>query len=180
MDRPGGGPQGDGPGAQRSPNDVQRALYNVWSPNRGQRSRLHHRRLWARLTSREWHAYFQTRTSISAVAELGECMIFVDSAYRGGNHSHCAFNRTDPVLNGQMKRVHISIEWNCMTTVSVFPFIGTEHKFKVFESSGVARIYIVATSFKNFHAALYGNQTMNHFGVILLDGSLQLEYFYIA
>ena len=29
-DRPGGGPYGDGPGAQRWPNDVQRAFYYGW------------------------------------------------------------------------------------------------------------------------------------------------------
>ena len=107
------------------------------------------------------------------MAELGEYKIFGDSAYRGGNHSHCASYGTDPVFNSRMKSVRISIEWNYMTTVSLFPFIGMEHKFKVFESSGVARIYIVATLFKNFHAALYGNLTMNYFGVILPDGFLE-------
>ena len=72
-----------------------------------------------------------------------------------------------------MKSVRISIEWNYMTTVSLFAFVGMEHKFKVFESAGIARIYIVATLFKNFHACLYGNQTMNFFDVILPDKFLE-------
>ena len=42
-------------------------------------------------------------------------------------------------------------------------------KFKVYETAGVARIYIVATLFKNFHACLYGNQTMNYFNVVVTD-----------
>ena len=72
-----------------------------------------------------------------------------------------------------MKSMHIFIEWNYVTTIRLFPFIGMEHKFKVFESYGVARIYIVETLFKNFHAALFGNQTVNYFGVILPEGFLK-------
>jgi len=41
--------------------------------------------------------------------------------------------------DGQMKSVRISIQWNYMTMVSLFPFIGMEHEFKVFESSGVSQ-----------------------------------------
>ena len=108
------------------------------------------------------------------IVELGEHKIFSDSAHRGGNHSHCASYGTDAVFNSRMKSVRISIEWNFMTTVSLFAFVGMEHKFKVFESCGVARIYIVATLFKNFYASLYGNQTMNDFRFILPDNYLHV------
>ena len=91
------------------------------------------------------------------MAEFGEYKIFGDSAYRGGNHSHCASYGQDAGFNSQMKSVRISIEWNYMITVSLFPYISMEHMFKVYESAGVARIYIVAILLKNFHACLYGN-----------------------
>jgi hypothetical protein len=89
------------------------------------------------------------------------------------NHSRIQTYGDDPVFNQRMKSVRISIEWNYMTTVSLFAFVGMEHKFKVFESAGIARIYIVATLMKNFHACLYGNQTMNYFEVILPDNFLE-------
>jgi len=43
---------------------------------------------------------------------------------------------------------YLSIELNYMITVSLFPFISIEHKFKVYESAGVARIYITAILLK--------------------------------
>ena len=36
------------------------------------------------------------------MAKLGDYKIFGDTAYRGGNHSHCASYGTDAVFNGQM------------------------------------------------------------------------------
>jgi hypothetical protein len=142
-DRPGGGPQEDGPGSERWSNDVQRAFYNGWKSIHG----LKH----------------QT---------VDNALGFTIDVFGPVHHSHCASYGTDAVFNSRMKSVRISIEWNYMTTVSLFAFVGMEHKFKVFESCGVARIYIVATLFKNFHASLYGNQTMNYFGVILPDNFL--------
>jgi len=52
----------------------------------------------------------------------------------------------------------VRIEWNFETTASLFTFIGMKRKLKVYETAGVARIYIVATLFKNFQAFLYGKQ----------------------
>jgi hypothetical protein len=73
-----------------------------------------------------------------------------------------------------MKSMRISIEWDYMITVSLFPYISMEHKFKVYELARVARIYIVAILLQNFHfACLYGNQTMNYFNIILPDNFLQ-------
>ena len=61
------------------------------------------------------------------MAELGEHKIFGDSAYRGGNHSHCAYYGTDAVFNSRMKSVRISIEWNYMTSKFVcFCWYGTQ------------------------------------------------------
>ena len=72
-----------------------------------------------------------------------------------------------------MKSVRISIEWNYGTTASLFTLIAMKGKFKMYETAGVARIYIVATLLKNFHACLYGNQTMNYFNVVLQEDFLE-------
>ena len=178
-DRPGGGPQEDGPGSERWSNDVQRAFYNGWKSIHGLKHQTVDNALGftidvfgpVLLRSNDM-SLFRDSNINQRMAELGEYKIFGDSAYRGGNHSHCASYGTDAVFNARMKSVRISIEWNYMTTVSLFAFVGMEHKFKVFESCGVTRIYIVATLFKNFHASLHGNQTMNYFGVILPDNFL--------
>jgi hypothetical protein len=100
-----------------------------------------------------------------------EWYIFGDSAYR--NHSRTHSYGTDADFNQKMKSVRISIEWNYGTTASLFAFVGMKSKFRVYETAGVARIYIVATLFKNFHACLYGNQTMNYFNVVLPDTFLE-------
>ena len=77
---------------------------------------------------------------------LGEWCIFGDSAYR--HHSRTHSYGVDGDFNGKMKSVRISIEWNYGTTASLFTFIGMKRKFKVYETAGVARIYIVATVLK--------------------------------
>ena len=74
----------------------------------------------------------------------------------------------DADFNG-MKSVRISIEWNDGTTASLLSFVVKKRKFKVYETAEEARIFIVATLFKNFHACLYGNQTMNYFNVVLQE-----------
>ena len=79
----------------------------------------------------------------------------------------------DAGFNSQMKIVRISIEWNYMITVSLFPYISMEHKLKIYESAGVTRIYIVAILLKTVHACPYGNQTMNYFNIILSDNFIQ-------
>ena len=47
------------------------------------------------------------------------------------------------------------MEWNYVMTVSLFPYTSMEHKFKVYESAGVARTYIVAILLEKIHACLY-------------------------
>ena len=75
--------------------------------------------------------------------------------------------RACPWNNGTME------QWNNGTTASSFTFIGMKGKFKVYETAGVARIYIMATLLKNFHACLYGNQTKNNFNVVLQEDFLK-------
>ena len=74
---------------------------------------------------------------------------------------------TGPVLNGHMKYVRISIEWNFMTTKKqlVYLFSWAWIKFKVLKSASIASIYIVAILFNYFHASLFGNQTINNITV---------------
>ena len=179
-DRPGGGPQEDGPGAQRWNNDIQRAFYNGWKSIHGLKHQTVDNALGftidvfgpVPLRGNDMSLFRESNIN-QRMAEFGEYKIFGDSAYRGGNHSHCSSYGQDAGFNSQMKSVRISIEWNYMITVSLFPYISMEHKFKVYESAGVARIYIVAILLKNFHACLYGNQTMNYFNIILPDNFLQ-------
>ena len=79
----------------------------------------------------------------------------------GRNHLHCASYGPDTAFNSQIKkRAHI---FRMELYVSFFPYISIEQKFKVYESAGVARIYIVALLLKDFHVCPYGNQIMNNF-----------------
>jgi len=121
------------------------------------------RRLWTRLTSVTMWAYLETQISISAWQNWANIkylviLLIVEEITRIAHQ--------ELVFNGQMKSVLISIEWNYTTTVSLFTFICTEYKFKVFESSVVNQIHI-ATLFKNFHKFLYENQAINYVCVIL-------------
>ena len=59
-----------------------------------------HGRLWT-------HRLFRDSNINQSMVELGEYKIFGDSAYRGGNHSHCASYGTGLVFNSQMKSVRI-------------------------------------------------------------------------
>ena len=103
-----------------------------------------------------------------------EWCIFGDSAYRHHSRTHSC--GVDEDFNGKMKSVRISIKWNYGTTVSLFTVIGMKGKFKVYETASVARIYIMATLFKNSHASFYGNQTMNYFTVVLQEDFLSVIF----
>ena len=86
---------------------------------------------------------------------LGESSLFGDSAYRHHSRTH-----SYGISTGRWKE-------------GAFPLNGTmEREFKS-SWDGVARIYIVATLFKNFHAFLYGNQTMNFFNVVRQEDFLE-------
>ena len=65
--------------------------------------------------------------------------------------------------NAAMKRVRISIEWNYGYTATLFKYIQNHSKLKVMQSKNVAKVYTVATLFRNFHVAAYGGQTSNYF-----------------
>ena len=99
---------------------------------------------------------------------LGEWCLFGDSSYRHHSRNHSYGVGAD--FNEKMKSGRIFIDG---TTASIITFIGMKGKFKLYETVGVARIYIVTTLFKNFHACLYGNQTMNYFNVVLQEAFLE-------
>ena len=177
-DRPGGGPLGDGPGSLRWSNDVQRSFYNGWKSIHGLKHQTVDNALGfvmdvygpVPLRGNDMSLFRDSRIN-ERMENLGEWCIFGDSAYR--HHSRTHSYGVDGDFNGKMKSVRISIEWNYGTTASLFTFIGMKRKFKVYETAGVARIYIVATLLKNFHACLYGNQTMNYFNVVLQEDFLE-------
>ena len=106
---------------------------------------------------------------------MGNFCLFGDSASR--DHSRVHSYGMDADFNGNLKSVRISMEWNGGTTASHLSFVGMKRKFKVYETAGVARIYIMATLLKNFHACLYGNQTTNYYNVVLQEDFL--EYYII-
>ena len=80
-----------------------------------------------------------------------------DDVQKGFQPTEVGITRIAHVME-QTKSVRICIELNYMKTVSLFAFMGMELKFKVFESCGVARIYIVATLFKNSLPASMGTK----------------------
>ena len=64
------------------------------------------------------------------IENIVDWCLFGDSAYR--NHSRVRLYGMDANFNGNMKSVHISIEWNYSTTASLFSFkvyLLEQHKF---------------------------------------------------
>jgi len=94
--------------------------------------------------------------------------IFGDSAYKVDTNLRSYIVNPDheqakSQWNGAMKRVRISIEWNYMSTATMFRYVGEKTKLQVLASSTVTEVYTVATILRNFHVILYGNQTSNYF-----------------
>jgi hypothetical protein len=171
--RPGGGPCEAGGNSSRWDEEVQRAFYNGWKSIHGLKHQTVDNALGFTMdiigpySNRRNDLYLFRDSDINArMARLG-WHIFGDSAYH--NHSHVKSYGADPVFNRKMKKVRISIEWNYMTTASLFSYVAFKRKFKILESmaSGISRVYIVATILRNIHACYYGNLTMNYFNVIL-------------
>ena len=63
--------------------------------------------------------------------------------------------------------MRISIEWDYGHTASLFKYISNKRKLKVLNRDIVAKIYTVATIFRNIHTGFNGSQTSNYFGVAL-------------
>ena len=69
-------------------------------------------------------------------------------------------------FNYALKSVRISIEWNYGATATDFAFLKNTDKLRLMESSNVAKVYTVATLFRNFKVGLYGSQTSNYFNIV--------------
>ena len=98
--------------------------------------------------------------------EEDQYCIFGDSAYMRLSHLETYYSYANPDMmqhviawNKAMKHVRISIEWNYMVTSHLFHYVGSPEKLQILKNSRVSKIYIVATLFRNFHGALYGNQS---------------------
>ena len=102
---------------------------------------------------------------------LGNWYIFGDSAYQTAGR--CASYNNNEIFNRAMKLTRISIEWNYMTTVMLFPYVGDKRKFKILATDIVSHIYVVATFLRNCHSFYYGNETMHYFNVILPSSMLE-------
>ena len=174
-DRPGGGPSEAGANSARWDADVQRAFYNGWKSIHGLKHQTVDNSLGFTIdvygpTSlrRNDLRLFRESNINERMRNAGNWCIFGDSAYK--EHSNChSYRPGNREFNRAMKSVRISIEWNYMTTGSLFSYLRNKDKFKLLQSDYVSRIFVVAVILKNCHACYYGNLTMNYFNVILPD-----------
>ena len=187
---PGGGPAGDGPGAQRWDRKVQEAFYNGWKSIHG----LKHQTVdcaygmtvdlfgpWSlrkndcRLLSQ---SQINRRLRELQIDRPNQIKIFGDSAYPTMSHvrsyiSHPNITDEEKLWNHKFKSVRISIEWNYMVTASLFQYIITSSKLRLMASNNVAKVYTVVTLLRNCHVALYGSETSNYFDVVMPSNMLE-------
>jgi hypothetical protein len=171
--RPGGGPSEAGANSNRWDEEVQRAFYNGWKSIHGLKHQTVDNALgftmdiFGPYSLRRNDLYLFRESDINARMANTGWHLFGDSAYH--DHSNVTSYGNDQMFNRAMKKVRISIEWNYMTTASLFSYVAFKRKFKILSSmaSAISRVYIVATLLRNIHACYYGNLTMNYFNVIL-------------
>jgi hypothetical protein len=190
--RPGGGPTEQGANARRWNPDIQRSFYNGWKSVHG----LKHQTLdcafgmtvdifGPRSLRRNDLKLYQLSNVNDRVYQ--GCVqwnteypysIFGDSAYKLDTACRSYLpgdNQLERDWNKAMKKVRISIEWNYMTTASLFKYLRQHDKLRLLQSHTVTKVYTVATLLKNFHTCLYGNQTSNYFDFIFSPNFLE-EY----
>jgi hypothetical protein len=158
---PGGGPSGEGPGAQRWDRKIQEAFYNGWKSIHGLK---HQTRLCQSQINRRLRELQADRPN--------QIKIFGDSAYPAMSHlrsyiSHPNLTEEEKLWNHKFKSVRISIEWNYMITASLFKYIITSSKLRLMASNNVAKVYTVVTLLRNCHVALYGSETSNYFDIVM-------------
>jgi hypothetical protein len=186
----GGGPAESGVGAARWDKTIQQAFYNGWKSTHG----LKHQTLdiahgftidifgptSLRRNDLELLRDSNINQRIGEVqaGDVYHVKIFGDSAYKVRSHIRSYYKLDDlkAVLtndeyatlkdwNYKMKTVRISIEWNYGVTAKLFRYIQNTDKLKIMQSDRVAKIYTVATLFRNFHVAKYGGQPSNYFSL---------------
>lgn len=179
--RVGGGPAEEGANSARWDPLIQRAFYNGWKSIHG----LKHQTVDAAhgLTVDMYgptslrrndllllnQSRINERMDTMTTDEGLPLMIFGDSAYKHREHITSYINLEDRNVarhNACFKKVRQSIEWNYAVTASLFKYVGMRDKLKLLKSDNVAKIYTVATLFRNFHACLYGCQASNYFQIV--------------
>ena len=179
--RPGGGPTDEGPESMRWLDEVQRAFYNGWKSMHGLKHQTVDNAFGMTVdmrgpTSLRKHDLTLLRKSAInqrlADIQLGDSpdqqvRIFGDSAYPMMSHLFTYFDDNNyPGLkeyNYGLKSVRISIEWNYAVTAKLFPYVACPSKLRILSTDSVAKVYTVATLLRNFHCALYGQQSANYF-----------------
>lgn len=189
-DRPGGGPAEAGANALRWDPDIQRAFYNGWKSIHG----LKHQTvdnaygltvdMYGPESLRRHDLTLLTDSDINnrmAAVQLGapvQYIMFGDSAYFTKSHLAVYLKDYDGVAdfiawNLAMKRVRQSIEWNYGVTASKFKYVQNHYKLKILHSDNVAKVYTVATIFRNLNVGLYGGQCSNYFNLRLPDNFIE-------
>ena len=175
-DRPGGGPCEAGSNARRWNVEVQRAYYNGWKSIHGLKHQTVDNCLGFTMdtygpVSLRRNDLTLFRDSNERLGNLRNWYIIGDSAYQTAGR--CASYNNNQIFNRAMKSTRISIEWNYMSTVTLFPYVGDKRKFKILSTDIVAHIYVVATFLRNCYSFYYGNETMHYFNVILPNTMLE-------
>lgn len=188
----GGGPAEAGAGAPRWDTTLQQAFYNGWKSIHGLKHQTVDTAhgftvdMFGPTSLRRNDLDLLSESNINDrlaalqahVDYLYHMKIFGDSAYRIRSHcrSYHQLQHLRPLLtdeeyddlkehNYRMKTVRISIEWNYGVTAKLFRYMQNMDKLKLLQSDAVAKVYTVATIFRNFHVAKYGGISSNYFGL---------------
>jgi hypothetical protein len=178
--RPGGGPAEEGVGSIRWDTTVQKAFYNGWKSIHG----LKHQTVDCAygMTVDLFGPWSLRRNDCKLLSESNiiprlrdmqqgqpvQVKVYGDSIYPHLSHLRSKFENPAPaegLHNNAFKKARISIEWNYMTTASLFGYICKESKLKIMGTYNVAKVYTVVTLLKNCFVACYGCETSNYFGI---------------
>jgi hypothetical protein len=200
--RPGGGPSEEGPEVERWSPLIEEAFYSGWKSVDGLKHQTIDCALGMTVDMTGPTSFRRNELILLIESHINErlrnlCVedendpidycIFGDSAYVIMSNLGTYIKKIDRELtaeeedwNSAMKNVRLAIDWNYMVTKTLFNYVGNEGKLKLLEREAVARIYTVATLFRNFFVACGQGQSITYFNLItpdnLLEAYIRQEY----
>jgi len=186
--RVGGGPSGTD--TERWDDNIQRAFYNGWKSVHGLKHQTVDlaygltidmygptslRRNDMRLLGA---SKLNQRLQSMQRGQIQQLIVYGDSIYPHLTHVTSCWkgeNVSDEQrkLNGLMKSVRISIEWNYSVTSNLFGYLKNFNKLRLLTDCNCAKIYIVATFLRNCHVCIYGSISSSYFNLLLPSDMLE-------
>ena len=182
MCRVAGGPNGEGPNADRWDSEIQQAFYNGWKSIHG----LKHQTMdLAYGITADLYGPTSLRRNDLRLLGLSELNERLEQISLGEIVNMCAYgdsiypylsnimsswrylnnSERQKLENSVMKKVRITIEWNYGVTSNIFSYLKNFDKLRLFKSNVVAKVFTVCTILKNMHVCLYGCISSQYFNL---------------